>query len=262
MRPLTSPVSDLEGSAVLTPEELEAVLRGIGAERYHHLHPFHQRLHAGGCSRTEVQAWALNRYYYQSMIPVKDAAVLGQMHDPALRRAWRQRIIDHDGDMDGDTENAGTSAGSGGIARWLALTDGLGLDRAAVIGGEGILPATRFAVDAYVTFCRTRPLLEAIASSLTELFSPDIISARVSGMLAHYPFVSPEILAYFTARPAQAKRDVDFALGYVLAHSRTPQTQSAVVGALIFKTDVLWAQLDALWMAYVENRPPPGAWRG
>ena len=261
MTPSLSAPFSTNGSAGLTRAELEAVLLGIGAERYHHLHPFHQRLHAGACSRMEVQAWALNRYYYQSMIPVKDAAVLGQMRDPALRRAWRQRIIDHDGDADGSDADA-HPLGNGGIARWLALTDGLGLSRGAVVRGEGILPATRFAVDAYVTFCRTRPLLEAIASSLTELFSPDIIAARVSGMLAHYPFVSKEILGYFAARPAQASRDVDFALGYVLDQARTPDEQTAVIEALIFKTDVLWAQLDALWMAYVERRPPPGAWGG
>ncbi|WP_027134619.1 pyrroloquinoline-quinone synthase PqqC [Geminicoccus roseus] len=231
--------------------ELEAALRQVGAERYHHLHPFHQRLHGGACSRGEVQAWALNRYYYQSMIPVKDAAVLGQMRDPALRRAWRQRIVDHDGDRDGE----------GGIARWLALTDGVGLDRDLVVSTRAVLPTTRFAVEAYVAFCRDRTLLEAIASSLTELFSPQIIGERIAGMLAHYDFVDQGVLAYFTARPPQAERDSAFALAYVLEHAVTPETQAAALAALSFKTEVLWAQLDGLWMAYVEGRPPPGAWR-
>lgn len=236
---------------LLSRSAFEAALRRVGAERYHHLHPFHQRLHGGECSRGEVQAWALNRYYYQSMIPIKDAAVLGQMHDPQLRRAWRQRIVDHDGGQEGQ----------GGIARWLALTDGLGLERDLVVSTRGVLPGTRFAVEAYVTFCRTRPLLEAIASSLTEMFSPQIIGARIAGMLAHYDFVDRDILVYFTARPPQAERDSAFALDYVLDHATSPAQQAAVIAALRFKTDVLWAQLDALWMAYVEHRPPPGAWK-
>ncbi|HEX2528804.1 MAG TPA: pyrroloquinoline-quinone synthase PqqC [Geminicoccus sp.] len=235
----------------MSRDELEAALRRIGAERYHHLHPFHRRLHGGECSRGEVQAWALNRYYYQSMIPIKDAAVLGQMQDPALRRAWRQRIVDHDGEHDGE----------GGIARWLALTDGVGLDRELVVSTAGVLPATQFAVEAYVTFCRTRPLLEAIASSLTELFSPQIIGERIAGMLAHYDFINRDVLAYFTARPPQAQRDSTFALSYVLEHATTAESQAAALAALRFKTDVLWVQLDALWMAYVEGRPPPDSWR-
>ncbi len=236
---------------VLDRAGLEAALRRIGEERYHHLHPFHRRLHGGQCTRGEVQAWALNRYFYQSMIPIKDAAVLGQMQEPALRRAWRQRIVDHDGERDGE----------GGIARWLALTDGVGLDRELVVSTRAVLPGTRFAVEAYVTFCRTRPLLEAIASSLTELFSPQIIGERIAGMLEHYDFVDRDVLAYFTARPPQAQRDSAFALAYVLEHAVTQETQAAALAALRFKTDVLWAQLDALWMAYVEGRPPPGAWR-
>ncbi|MGU3492597.1 pyrroloquinoline-quinone synthase PqqC [Xanthobacteraceae bacterium A53D] len=239
----------------MSPADLEAALRAVGAERYHHLHPFHRRLHSGGCSKAEVQAWALNRYFYQSMIPVKDAAVIGQMTDGALRRAWISRILDHDG------HGTGEGMGAGGIARWLALTDALGLDREMVVSTCGILPGTRFAVEAYVTFCRTRPLLEAIASSLTEMFSPAIIGERVAGMLAHYDFIDEAALAYFAARPPQAARDADFALAYVLEHARTDEAQQAVIAALRFKTDVLWQQLDALWLAYVEGMPPPGAWR-
>ena len=227
----------------------EAALRAIGAERYHDKHRFHRRLHGGGCTRGEVKAWALNRYYYQSMIPIKDATVLTRMSDPAMRRAWRQRIEDHDGAADRD----------GGVERWLRLTDSLGLARAAVTSTRLALPATRFAVEAYVNFCRTRPLLEAIASSLTELFSPTIISERVSGMLRNYDFVSRDALAYFTARPDQAKRDSDFALDYVKREARTPAAQGAVMDALRFKCDVLWVQLDGLWTAYVEGAPPPGA---
>ncbi len=236
---------------LLDPDAFEATLRQIGAERYHNLHRFHHRLHSGACTRNEVQAWALNRYFYQSMIPIKDATVLTRMTDPALRREWRRRIEDHDGRHEGD----------GGVERWIRLTDGLGLDRQAVMSARFILPATRFAVEAYVEFCRTRSLLEAIASSLTELFSPTIISERVSGMLAHYDFVSRDTLAYFTARPEQARRDSDFALDYVKREARTPADQRAVLDALRFKCDVLWVQLDGLWTAFVAGAPPPGAWR-
>jgi coenzyme PQQ biosynthesis protein C len=236
---------------VLSPYELVARLRAIGAERYHDKHPFHALLHSGRCTKAQVQAWALNRYYYQSRIPLKDSAILARMEEPALRRAWRQRIIDHDGERDGE----------GGIARWLALTGGLGLNRALVESTRAVLPGTRFAVDAYVHFVRERTLLEAIASSLTELFSPQIIQARVEGMLAHYEFVTPETLAYFAARPEQARRDVDVALDYVTTRATTPETQAAALQALEFKCDVLWAMLDALHHAYVEpGHIPPGAW--
>lgn len=236
----------------LAPAALEQALRRIGETRYHHLHPFHRRLNAGELSKPQVQAWALNRYYYQSMIPVKDAAILSRMEDAALRREWRQRIVDHDGTSDAD----------GGLARWLALTDGLGLDRDYVISTAGVLPATKFAVEAYVHFVRDKSLLEAIASSLTELFSPMAIGARVRGMLENYDYVTPDILAYFDKRPEQATRDSDFALAYVLAHARRPDRQQDVLRALTFKCDVLWAQLDALYHAYLEpGHVPPGAFR-
>jgi coenzyme PQQ biosynthesis protein C len=236
---------------LMTPDELEAELRSIGARRYHNLHPFHRRLHGGKCSRAEVQAWALNRYYYQSLIPAKDATILARLGDPALRREWRRRLIDHDGEAEGE----------GGIARWLHLTTGLGLDRDLVVSTRAILPATRFAVEAYVHFCRDRTLLEAIASSLTELFSPQIIGERVEGMLKHYDFITADTLAYFTKRPPQAKRDSDFALDYVKTQAHTEKEQRSVLAALTFKCDVLWVQLDALWHAYVEGNIPPDAWK-
>ncbi|KQT86377.1 pyrroloquinoline quinone biosynthesis protein PqqD [Aurantimonas sp. Leaf443] len=233
-------------------DDFVAALRQIGAERYHHLHPFQKRLESGQLTREQVQAWALNRYYYQSMIPVKDSLILARLTTSELRREWRQRIIDHDGT---DTER-------GGIEKWIALTDGVGLDRAYVESGEGILPATRFAVDAYVHFVHERSLLEAIASSLTELFSPQVIGTRVRGMLEHYDFIAPETLAYFDKRPVQAKRDSDFALDYCVTHARRAEEQKAVLNALRFKCQVLWAQLDALWYSYVEPAMvPPDAWR-
>jgi len=234
----------------MSPDALEAALREIGAERYHSLHPFHKRLHGGALNRGQVQAWALNRYYYQCSIPLKDASLIGRAPDSELRREWRRRLSDHDGDV----------AGEGGIARWLALTDGLGLDRDYVVSTAGILPGTRFAVDAYVRFVREKSLLEAVASSLTELFSPTIISERVSGMLKSYNFITQETLGYFNARMTQAPRDSDFALDYVKREARTPEQQEQVLAALRFKCDVLWSQLDALHFAYVEpGHIPPGA---
>lgn len=239
-------------SEVLTPDALVESLHAIGAERYHDRHPYHRRMREGGCSKAEIQAWALNRYYYQSRIPVKDAIILSRMEDPALRRAWRQRILDHDGDAEGE----------GGIERWLRLAEGVGLARADVVATHGILPGTRFAVDTYLSLVRERSLLEAIASSLTELFSPRIIQDRVAGMLANYPFVTPDILAYFSARPDQARRDVDVALDYVRRHAVTAESQAAVQAALLTKCDILWAMLDALDHAYGEHgQVPPGAWR-
>lgn len=235
---------------LLSPDELEAALRDIGARRYHRLHPFHTLLHGGRCSKGQVQAWALNRYYYQAMIPIKDASLIARCEDSATRRIWRSRLVDHDGDHEGD----------GGIARWLKLTDGLGLDRDYVTSLRGLLPATRFAVEAYVHFVREKSLLEAIASSLTELFSPVIISERMEGMLASYNFITRETLSYFEKRPPQAQRDADFALSYVKHHARTPDAQAAVLGALEFKCGVLWSMLDALYHAYVDpGHVPPGA---
>ena len=186
-------------------EELEAALRHIGATRYHNLHPFHRLLHGGKLNKGQVQAWALNRYYYQSTIPIKDAVVISRFRDRGIRMEWRHRIEDHDGDP-------GTE---GGIERWLKLTEGLGLDSAYVESTEGILPATRFAVEAYVHFCRDKTPLEAIASSLTELFAPNLHEERISGMLAHYDFVNPDIMSYFSRRLTQAPRDANFALEYV-----------------------------------------------
>jgi coenzyme PQQ biosynthesis protein C len=239
-------------TTVLAPNELEAKLRDIGARRYHNRHPFHALLHGGRCDKGQVQAWALNRYYYQAMIPIKDASLIARCDDPAIRREWRKRLEDHDGD--------GREAG--GTERWLMLTDALGLKRDYVISTRGILPGTRFAVDAYVRFVRERSLLEAIASSLTELFSPKIISERVAGMLAHYDFISPEALAYFDKRPPQAARDSDFALDYVRRHAVTPDQQQAALDALHFKCDVLWSMLDALHFAYVDPRlVPPEAFQ-
>jgi coenzyme PQQ biosynthesis protein C len=235
---------------LISPDDLEIALRDIGARRYHRLHPFHALLHGGKCTKGQVQAWALNRYYYQAMIPVKDASLIARCEDPALRREWRSRLVDHDGQTESD----------GGIARWLKLTEALDLDRNYVVSLSGLLPATRFAVDAYVHFVRERSLLEAIASSLTELFSPQVIGERVEGMLRGYDFISADSLSYFSKRPPLARHDSEFALDYVKRHARSPQAQQSVLKALEFKCDVLWAMLDALYHAYVTPKHvPPGA---
>lgn len=240
--------------SLMSPDELEAALRAIGAERYHNHHPFHQLLHAGKLTRGQVQAWALNRYYYQAAIPVKDAALMARLETVELRREWRRRIEDHDGRQrpDGSFED-------GGIERWLKLAENVGLDRASVESAALILPETRFAVDAYVHFVREKSVLEAIASSLTELFSPNIIAERVSGMLANYDWITQDTLAYFKPRLTQAPKDSDFALAYVKAHADTAEKQQAVLAALRFKCDVLWCQLNGLYLAYVApGLVPPG----
>ena len=233
-------------------DAFEARLRQIGDERYHDKHPFHHLLHAGKCSPDQVRAWVVNRYYYQSRIPMKDAAFMSRVSDPDLRRAWRSRIEDHDG----------RAPGEGGIARWLKLAEAVGLDPNYVSSEDGILPATRFAVDAYVNFVREQPLLPAMASSLTELFAPKIHKDRITGLLQHYEFANTESLSYFSNRLSEAPQDVAFGLKWVLDHAVTQADQNAAAKALIFKTEVLWAQLDALWSAYVDPaRVPPGAWQ-
>jgi pyrroloquinoline-quinone synthase len=240
----------LNSEETLSSDELEAALRAIGKARYHNLHPFHRLLHDGKLDRGQVQAWALNRYYYQSQIPAKDAFLIARLPSAELRREWRRRLEDHDGD----------GTGPGGVARWLKLAEGVGLDPALVESTTAILPATRFAVEAYVNFVRDRPLLEAVASSLTELFAPSIIAERVSGMLANYDWITPDTLAYFTPRLTQAPQDSDFALAYVKQHADTVEKQQAVLAALRFKCDVLWLMLDGLYLAYVAPKMiSPGA---
>jgi pyrroloquinoline-quinone synthase len=243
-------VKDL-GHGPQSRDEFEARLRAIGAERYHDRHPFHARLHGGDCTPDEVRAWVINRWMYQSRIPMKDAAFMSRVTDPDLRRAWRKRIEDHDGGV----------AEGGVIRRWLALARAVGLDPDYVASGAGVMPATRFAVDAYLRFVRDMPLLDAVAASLTELFAPKIHAQRIEGLLAHYDFADDTSLAYFRKRLTEAPDDVAFGLDYVLSHADTRERQDAAAAALIFKTDVLWAQLDALWHGYVQGNIPPGAWQ-
>lgn len=236
--------------APLSPEAFEDALRDVGHQRYHAHHPFHARLHNGELTKGQIQAWALNRYCYQATIPRKDAALIARTEDPELRRHWRRRLADHDGDHPGD----------GGLARWLHLVHGLGLDPEAVRGQTLALPAVRFACEAYVHFVAERSLVEAVASSLTELFAPALIADRISGMLRNYDFIDEDTLVYFDARLNEAPRDAEAALTYVTRHAVTRTQQDAAIAALRFKCDVLWAILDALDHAYVApGHIPPGA---
>lgn len=241
----------LPDSPKLSAEELKARLRQVGEERYHHRHPFHLMMHEGQLSRGQLQAWALNRYYYQSIIPIKDSIILSRSNDPDFRRAWRKRVIDHDGD----------ATQPGGIERWIKLAEATGLDRERVERAEGILPATRFIGNEYLNLVRTRPFTECVASSLTELFSRDLIALRMEKLRQHYPWLASG-LDYFEARLTEAPEDAAFAIQYVFEHAATRSEQEAAIQALRDKCDILWAQLDALYFAYVEpGWPPPGAFQ-
>jgi pyrroloquinoline-quinone synthase len=242
---------------MLTRGEFERALYAVGELQYHDLHPFHKLLHGGKLNHGQVQAWALNRFYYQVSIPRKDLTLMSRMDDPALRRAWLQRVLDHDGlGADGSIDETKV----GGIERWLRLTDGLGLDRDYVKSLAGVLPTTRYAVDAYVHFVREHSVYEGIASSLTELFAPSIHRERIAGFEQNYGFANDATLSYFRKRLDEAPRDVTFGLGYVLDNTETAEQQQAAIAALRYKAELLWAQLDALHHAYVSPALiPPGA---
>jgi len=225
-------------------DEYVGRLRGVLERRYHHLHPFNQRMHRGELSRDELQLWVANRFYYQVNIPVKDALILANCPEPDVRRQWIQRIIDHDG----------RPGEEGGIEAWLRLGEAMGMRREDMLGHRRLLPGVRFAVDAYVSFCRTRPWLEAVAASLTELFAPLIVQERLAAMLAHYTWVDAGGLQYFKNRLTQAPRDAEHALALVTERLRARDEQDRAVAALEFKCDVLWCLLDA-----VERGPLPGA---
>jgi pyrroloquinoline-quinone synthase len=242
-------VSDSESQKLLPEKEFVARFHAIGEERYHHKHPFHLLMHEGKLTRGQLQAWALNRFAYQSCIPKKDAAIIARSDDPDFRLAWRKRILDHEGN--------GTKPG--GIEKWLRLVESTGLTADQAKRGEGILPATRYAVDAYIQLVASRTMLEAVASSLTELFSGKLIALRMDRLRQHYPWLAGG-LDYFQARLTQAPEDATFALAWVVKHARTREEQELALAALRAKCDILWAMLDALYFAYVEpGWPPPGA---
>jgi pyrroloquinoline-quinone synthase len=228
------------------PEEFIAELRAQGT-RYHNLHPFHRRMDAGELSRDELQRWVTNRFYYQKCIPLKDAAILSNCPDVAVRREWIQRIIDHDG----------TSDDTGGIESWLRLGEALDVSRQHLESERGVLPAVRYAVDAYVNFARQRPWVEAVASSLTELFGPAAIRVRLEALERHYPWIDAAGLEYFRTRLVKAPRDADYALGVTVERCGTREHQEAAIAALRFKTEMLWAQLDAIERGDSQKSIPP-----
>jgi pyrroloquinoline-quinone synthase len=233
-------VSLTAGDRASTPEPWTADgfaerLRAEGT-RYHHLHGFHVRMDAGELTREELQRWVANRFYYQRCIPLKDAAILSNCPELEVRRVWIQRIVDHDG----------TSAGTGGIESWLRLGEALRVPRDELLSERRVLPAVRYAVDAYVNFARHKPWIEAVASSLTELFGPDAIRVRLAALEGRYPWIDPAGLEYFRHRLVQAPRDARYALDLVVEHCSTREEQERAVAALRFKTEMLWAQLDAI----------------
>ena len=218
------------------PAEFRGRLQAVGDARYHHRHPFNQRLHRGEVSRAELQLWVANRFCYQEAIPRKDAAILSNCPEPEVRRRWIERIVDHDG----------RAPGEGGLEAWQRLAEAMGVDRDTLRSGRRVLPGVQFAVDAYVTFCRTRPWLDAVASSLTELFAPGIVTDRLAAFATHYPWIEPAGLQYFRDRLRQAARDAEYAIALVIERATTRAAQDQALAALAFKCDVLWALLDAV----------------
>jgi len=225
---------------LLTPDEFVARLRAEGDRRYHDEHPYHQAMHAGTLSKEQLQAWVANRYYYQTRIPIKDAIIVSKSEDPQFRRMWLHRIVDHDGAV----------AGEGGLALWQRLAGAVGIDQAELISLERVLPGVRFACDNYVMFVREASLVEAVASSLTEVFAPDLMTRRVAAWREHYPWVGEEAMAYFHSRVPRAARDGEEALGFVVLHADTRALQERCVAALVRKTEILWHLLDCLTLAY------------
>jgi len=222
-------------------------LRSEGARRYHDEHPFHRRMHDGTLARADLQRWVENRYYYQTRIPIKDAIIVGKSEDPRFRRMWIQRIHDHDG----------TDRDEGGLVRWQRLGEAVGLDRTQLIAGRGVLPGVRFACDAYVHFVRDASLVEAVASSLTEFFAPDLMVKRIAAWETHYPWVERTGLDYFRSRVSQGRRDSEQAIAFVLEHACTAELQQRCVAALVRKTEILWHLLDTVQTAGASTRAAP-----
>jgi pyrroloquinoline-quinone synthase len=225
----------------LTPDELEAALRAFHGS-YYMQHPFHQLMYEGRLSRRQLQGWVANRLAYQRVVPRKDGAILSNCPDPEVRREWLQRIVDHDG----------THAGEGGIELWTQLGIHLGVPREQMEDERHVLPAVRTICESYVWFCKSRPWVQACASSLTELFAPKIHQQRLDSWPTKYPWIPAEALDYFKSRMVQAPRDVQHGLRIVKQHCTTVETQRQAFEALEFKLDMLWAMIDTIHNAYRE----------
>jgi pyrroloquinoline-quinone synthase len=232
-------------------DEFESRLRERG-KAYHIHHPFNQMLNQGRATPEQVRGWVANRWVYQIAIPMKDGAILANCPDREVRRGWVQRILDHDGFELGGLRDPG------GLEAWLRLAEAVGLTRSEVEDQRHVVPAVRFAVDAYVNFARRQPWQEAVCSSLTELFAPEIHKQRLASWPEHYPWIDPEGLRYFRQRVSQARRDVEQGLAITLAHFDTLALQQRALDVLQFKLDVLWSMNDALATRYGVT-PAPGA---
>jgi pyrroloquinoline-quinone synthase len=226
----------------LSKEDFVTWLTREGSSCYHDHHPFHKLMHDGMLTKVQLQQWVLNRYYYQTRIPIKDALIVSKSEDPNFRRIWLRRIHDHDGLQEGE----------GGLASWLELAQGVGLDVDEVRSLRSVLLGVRLACDEYVQFVRERQLLEAVASSLTELFAPTLMARRLEAWKHHYPWVSDNALGYFQRRIVRASLDSQQAMEFVVQHATTYELQERCVQALIKKAEILWQMLDCLYMAYVE----------
>jgi pyrroloquinoline-quinone synthase len=237
--PPPPPIPDL--ARPLDPEALAESLRSFSTSYYAN-HPFHQLMHEGRLSPRQLQGWVANRLAYQRAIPRKDAAIISNCPDPNVRREWMQRIVDHDG----------TAPGTGGIEMWIRLGEALGVPREEMEDERHVLPGVRFAAEAYVTFCKTRPWIEAVASSLTELFAPELMRKRIAAFPEHYPWIRPEALDYFKSRLVQAPRDSGQGLRLVQLHCTTLETQRKAFEALAFKLEMLWVMIDTIHHAYSE----------
>ncbi len=236
------------GLAAWNREEFEAKLRERGRS-YHIHHPFNVMLNSGKATPEQIRGWVANRFYYQIAIPIKDAAVLSNCPDREVRRGWVQRILDHDGFEITGADGA-TVRDEGGVEVWLHLAQAVGLTREEVLDLRHVVPAMRFAVDAYVNFSRRAPWQEAVCSSLTELFAPEIHKQRLATWPEHYPWIAADGLAYFRNRVSQARRDVDQGLAVTLAHFTTRALQERALEVLQFKLDILWAMNDAMALKY------------
>jgi pyrroloquinoline-quinone synthase len=225
----------------LAPQDLADSLRALSGSYYAN-HPFHALMHEGRLTRRQLQGWVANRLAYQRAIPRKDAAIISNCPDPDVRREWLQRIVDHDG----------TGPGTGGIEMWIRLGEAVGVPREEMEDERHVLPGVRFATEAYVTFCRTKPWIDAVASSLTELFAPDLMRRRIAAFPQHYPWVRPEALDYFKSRLTQAPRDSQQGLRLVQKHCTTVETQRRAFEALAFKLELLWLMIDTIHHAYME----------
>ncbi len=228
-------MSTVTTEAPMTRDQFIATLKQQ-AERYYHTHPFNEAMNTGKLSKNQIQVWVANRFYYQKSIPLKDAAIISNCPEVTVRRAWLQRIIDHDG----------TAAGNGGIENWLKLAEALGVSREAVLDERHLVPGVRFAVDAYVNFARTHHWVESVASSLTELFAPDLMRERISSFEQRYDWIDNNGLTYLRNRLIQAPRDANSAIDIVVQYARTREQQERAIAALIFKCNVLWSMLDAI----------------